>query len=50
MLAECKEFADIQLRVTERRSLNMLNKDKNRATIRYPMNGKIKTTSMKVNW
>ncbi|XP_064613087.1 probable ATP-dependent DNA helicase HFM1 [Liolophura sinensis] len=49
VLSSCKEFSDIQLRVTERRPLNMLNKDKNRATIRYPMTGKIKSKDMKVN-
>ncbi|XP_071790611.1 uncharacterized protein [Asterias amurensis] len=49
MLCKCKEFADIQLRVNERKVLNTLNKDKNRVTIRFPMKGKIKTTDMKVN-
>ena len=34
-LSQCKEFADICLRVTEKRVLNTLNKDKNRTTIRY---------------
>ncbi|KAM3865988.1 putative ATP-dependent DNA helicase HFM1 [Diretmus argenteus] len=44
-----KEFSDIQLRVNEKRTLNTLNKDKNRITIRFPMEGKIKTNEMKVN-
>ncbi|XP_074641292.1 putative ATP-dependent DNA helicase HFM1 [Tubulanus polymorphus] len=49
LLAGCKEFSDIKLRMNERRLLNVLNKDKNRATIRFPMDGKIKTNDMKVN-
>ncbi|XP_071476850.1 probable ATP-dependent DNA helicase HFM1 [Diadema antillarum] len=49
LLSQCKEFADIQLRVNERKVLNKMNKDKNHITIRFPMNGKIKTTDMKVN-
>uniref|UniRef100_A0A3B4EXM0 Probable ATP-dependent DNA helicase HFM1 n=1 Tax=Pundamilia nyererei TaxID=303518 RepID=A0A3B4EXM0_9CICH len=44
-----REFSDIQLRVNEKRSLNALNRDKNRVTIRYPIDGKIKTSEMKVN-
>uniref|UniRef100_A0A3Q4G5E7 Probable ATP-dependent DNA helicase HFM1 n=1 Tax=Neolamprologus brichardi TaxID=32507 RepID=A0A3Q4G5E7_NEOBR len=44
-----REFSDIQLRMNEKRSLNGLNRDKNRVTIRYPIDGKIKTSEMKVN-
>ncbi|XP_029929862.1 probable ATP-dependent DNA helicase HFM1 [Myripristis murdjan] len=43
------EFNDIQLRTNEKRTLNTLNRDKNRITIRYPMEGKIRTSQMKVN-
>ena len=72
-LCLCQEFADVRLRVNEKRILNGLNKDKNKPTIRlimqcllivallayarykksqyrFPMNGKIKSTDMKVNW
>ncbi|CAH1800548.1 unnamed protein product [Owenia fusiformis] len=49
LLSSCKEFRDVQLRVNERRVLNTLNKDKHRITIRFPMDGKIKTNEMKVN-
>ncbi|KAG7265796.1 hypothetical protein CRUP_000767 [Coryphaenoides rupestris] len=41
-------LADL-LRVSEKRTLNILNKDKNRVTIRFPMDGKIRTNDMKVN-
>ncbi|KAA0719127.1 putative ATP-dependent DNA helicase HFM1 [Triplophysa tibetana] len=49
MISKGKEFSDVQLRVNEKKTLNMLNKDKNRTTIRYPMEGKIKSNDMKVN-
>ncbi|XP_034038430.1 probable ATP-dependent DNA helicase HFM1 [Thalassophryne amazonica] len=49
LLSKSREFSDIQLRVNEKRTLNTLNRDKNRITIRYPIEGKIKTTEMKVN-
>ncbi|CAI5641679.1 unnamed protein product [Oreochromis niloticus] len=49
LLSKSREFSDIQLRVNEKRSLNALNRDKNRVTIRYPIDGKIKTSEMKVN-
>nr|CAB3252684.1 probable ATP-dependent DNA helicase HFM1 [Phallusia mammillata] len=49
MLSECREFQEVTLRMNERSTLNKLNKDKNRVTVRYPMNGKIKTTPMKVS-
>jgi len=48
-IALCREFEDVHLRVNEKKVLNTLNKDKNRATIRFPMSGKIKSTDMKVN-
>lgn len=34
MISKGKEFSDVQLRVNEKKTLNMLNKDKNRTTIR----------------
>nr|XP_033772271.1 probable ATP-dependent DNA helicase HFM1 [Geotrypetes seraphini] len=49
MVSNCNEFSDVQLRTNEKKILNTLNKDKNRITIRYPMEGKIKTREMKVN-
>ncbi|XP_051026477.1 probable ATP-dependent DNA helicase HFM1 isoform X2 [Acomys russatus] len=49
MMSSCSEFLDVQLRVNEKRALNTLNKDPNRITIRFPMEGKIKTREMKVN-
>uniref|UniRef100_A0A672KGQ5 DNA 3'-5' helicase n=1 Tax=Sinocyclocheilus grahami TaxID=75366 RepID=A0A672KGQ5_SINGR len=48
LCCSCK-FSDVQLRVNEKKTLNMLNKDKNRTTIRFPMEGKIKSNDMKVN-
>ena len=34
VLSQCQEFHDVHLRMSEKRVLNTLNKDKNRATIR----------------
>ncbi|XP_055007854.1 probable ATP-dependent DNA helicase HFM1 [Boleophthalmus pectinirostris] len=49
LVSKSKEFSDIQLRMNEKRLLNTLNRDKNRTTIRFPMEGKIRTNDMKVN-
>nr|XP_020471702.1 probable ATP-dependent DNA helicase HFM1 isoform X2 [Monopterus albus] len=49
LLSKSIEFSDIQLRMNEKRSLNTLNKDKNRITIRFPIEGRVKTSEMKVN-
>ncbi|EHH14942.1 hypothetical protein EGK_00958, partial [Macaca mulatta] len=49
LIASCKEFLDIQLRINEKKTLNTLNKDPHRITIRFPMEGRIKTREMKVN-
>ncbi|XP_031193013.1 probable ATP-dependent DNA helicase HFM1 isoform X2 [Mastomys coucha] len=49
MISSCNEFLDVQLRISEKRTLNTLNKDPNRITIRFPMAGRIKTREMKVN-
>uniref|UniRef100_A0A8C9SBX4 DNA 3'-5' helicase n=1 Tax=Scleropages formosus TaxID=113540 RepID=A0A8C9SBX4_SCLFO len=50
LISKGKEFSDVQLRINEKRTLNTLNRDKNRTTIRYPLEGKIKNSEMKVNW
>ncbi|PWA13974.1 hypothetical protein CCH79_00017037, partial [Gambusia affinis] len=47
LVSKSKEFRDVQLRVNEKKPLNTLNRDKNRATIRFPLEGKIKTSEMK---
>ncbi|XP_065410314.1 probable ATP-dependent DNA helicase HFM1 [Chrysemys picta bellii] len=49
MISGCIEFSDVKLRINEKKILNTLNKDKNRITIRFPMEGKIKTREMKIN-
>ncbi|XP_018415798.1 PREDICTED: probable ATP-dependent DNA helicase HFM1 [Nanorana parkeri] len=49
IISLCKEFSDIQLRTSEKKLLNTMNKDKNRITIRFPLEGKIKSREMKVN-
>ncbi|NWW19285.1 HFM1 helicase, partial [Falcunculus frontatus] len=49
MISSCTEFADVKLRTNEKKILNTLNKDKDKITIRFPMEGKIKTREMKVN-
>ncbi|KAF0872895.1 HFM1 helicase, partial [Crocuta crocuta] len=49
MIASCKEFVDVQLRINEKKTLNTLNKDPHRVTIRFPMEGRIKTREMKIN-
>ncbi|KAL7984928.1 hypothetical protein Chor_003498 [Crotalus horridus] len=50
LISGCSEFSDIKLRTNEKKVLNSLNKDKKWMNIRYPMEGKIKTREMKVNW
>ncbi|NXI37329.1 HFM1 helicase, partial [Galbula dea] len=49
MVSNCAEFVDITLRTNEKKILNALNKDKDKITIRFPMEGKIKTREMKIN-
>ncbi|XP_056276995.1 probable ATP-dependent DNA helicase HFM1 isoform X1 [Pseudoliparis swirei] len=49
LVSKSREFSDIQLRMNEKRPLNTFNRDKNRVTIRFPIEGKIKTSKMKVN-
>ncbi|XP_064928684.1 probable ATP-dependent DNA helicase HFM1 isoform X1 [Columba livia] len=49
MISNCTEFLDVKLRTNEKKILNTLNKDKDKITIRFPMEGKIKTREMKIN-
>ncbi|XP_014794444.1 PREDICTED: probable ATP-dependent DNA helicase HFM1 [Calidris pugnax] len=49
MISSCSEFLDVKLRTNEKKILNTLNKDKDKITIRFPMEGKIKTREMKIN-
>nr|XP_009478880.1 PREDICTED: probable ATP-dependent DNA helicase HFM1 [Pelecanus crispus] len=49
MISKCTEFLDVKLRTNEKKILNALNKDKDKITIRFPMEGKIKTREMKIN-
>uniref|UniRef100_A0A8C4NDJ7 SEC63 domain-containing protein n=1 Tax=Eptatretus burgeri TaxID=7764 RepID=A0A8C4NDJ7_EPTBU len=49
LFSTSQEFSDIQLRVSEKRALNALNASKTHSTIRFPLSGKIKSGSMKVN-
>ncbi|XP_055957667.1 probable ATP-dependent DNA helicase HFM1 [Patella vulgata] len=49
LITDCAEFQDITLRQTEKTTLNTLNKDKIKESIRYPLIGKIKTKQMKIN-
>ncbi|XP_019473984.1 probable ATP-dependent DNA helicase HFM1 isoform X2 [Meleagris gallopavo] len=49
MISNCAEFLDVKLRTNEKKILNALNKDKDKITIRFPMEGRIKTREMKVN-
>lgn len=48
-LSQAEEFSEVQLRTNEKRTLNDLNRNKNRETIRFPLQGRIKNRSMKVN-
>ena len=48
-ISELQEFEDVKLRISEKKVLNSLNRDKHSTTIRHQMKGKIKTTAMKVN-
>ncbi|NWR63273.1 HFM1 helicase, partial [Bucorvus abyssinicus] len=49
LISKCTEFLDVKLRTNEKKILNSLNKDKDKITIRFPMEGKIKTREMKIN-
>lgn len=50
IISKCQEFSEIYLRVNDKKSLNLLNKCRNRETIRFPLSGRIKTLDMKINW
>lgn len=50
IISKCHEFSEIYLRVNDKKTLNLLNKCRNRETIRYPLSGRIKTLEMKINW
>nr|XP_015837991.1 PREDICTED: probable ATP-dependent DNA helicase HFM1 isoform X3 [Tribolium castaneum] len=49
LISKCSEFSEMYLRVNDKKCLNLLNKCRNRQTIRFPLNGKIKTLDMKIN-
>ncbi|XP_067665183.1 probable ATP-dependent DNA helicase HFM1 [Haliotis asinina] len=50
LMVSCSEFDEfVQLRNNEKATLNALNKNKNKPTIRYPLTGRIKTKQMKTN-
>lgn len=49
LVASCHELSEVQLRVTDKKTLNALNADKTSATIRFPMKGKIRSREMKIN-
>ena len=49
MICESRDLADTVLRITEKETLNKLNKNREKKTVRFPFPGKIKTKEMKVN-
>ncbi|KAJ8923069.1 hypothetical protein NQ315_001621 [Exocentrus adspersus] len=49
LISKCREFAPMRLRVNDKKTLNLLNKNSSKDTIRFPLNGRIKTWDMKVN-
>ncbi|XP_017783444.1 PREDICTED: probable ATP-dependent DNA helicase HFM1 [Nicrophorus vespilloides] len=49
LISRCHEFSDMCLRGNDKKTLNLLNKCKNRETIRFPLSGKIKNLDMKIN-
>jgi ATP-dependent DNA helicase HFM1/MER3 len=48
-LSRCSEFSEVQLRMNERRPLNVLNRCRGREVVRFPLPGRIKSRDMKVN-
>lgn len=50
LISKCHEFSEMYLRVNDKKCLNLLNKCRDKETIRFPLNGKIKTLDMKINW
>ena len=49
ILCQSREFEDVQLRRNEKAVLNALNADKKKATVRFPIKGKIKDKQGKTN-
>ncbi|GJQ72303.1 putative ATP-dependent DNA helicase [Trypoxylus dichotomus] len=49
LISKCREFSDIRLRTNDKRPLNILNQNRNKRTIRFPLSGRIKTLDMKIN-
>ena len=49
VLCGCKELSDTLVRVAEKKTLNNLNRNKAKETIRFPLEGKVKNSEMKVN-
>ncbi|XP_049816941.1 probable ATP-dependent DNA helicase HFM1 [Aethina tumida] len=49
LISRSNEFSELYLRTNDKKCLNMLNKNKNNTTIRFPLNGRIKTLDMKIN-
>lgn len=49
IVSRSSEFSDSFLRVNEKSPLNELNNCKSKETIRFPLKGKIKSISMKIN-
>ncbi|KAF4527806.1 hypothetical protein B566_EDAN016218, partial [Ephemera danica] len=48
-MSRCSEFSEVQLRMNERRPLNVLNRCRGREVVRFPLPGRIKSRDMKVN-
>ncbi|XP_071446219.1 probable ATP-dependent DNA helicase HFM1 [Hetaerina americana] len=49
LLSKSTEYSDIQLRASERKILNCLNKNKGHECIRYPIPTRVKTADQKIN-
>jgi len=49
IVSACQEFSGMKLRVSEKKNLNLLNKARDRESIRFPLPTRIMTTEMKIN-
>ena len=49
VICRSRELSEAVLRMSERKTLNSLNRNKEKNTVRFPLDGKIKTKEMKVN-
>ena len=49
LICKSRELLEAVLRMNERKTLNSLNRNKKKNTVRFPLDGKIKTKEMKVN-